>query len=131
MVINVVLGYILSRFTLLGKYGIPLAYSVAVILGTIWLTGRLRKKTGAFGGELIKSTAQSIVLSAIMMLIVRLCLKLLSGVFASGSIMDRIILFALPTFAGIIVYFALAFIIRAVPMKQFLGMIRSRKENKA
>ena len=121
MAVNIFFGYILSTLTPLGAAGIPLGYSIGVIVGTSWLLLRLKKEILFFGGNLVATTVQSILGSAVMSAAVIGVHRLLSGVFASGSIIDRIVLVFVPTFLGMIVYFVLTYLLKAQPIREFLA----------
>ena len=121
MAVNICFGFVLSRMTPLGASGIPLGYSIGVIVGTAWLLSRLKKEILYFGGNLKATTIQSIVGSIIMSIAVVAAHRFLAGSFASGSILDRIILVFVPMVIGMIVYFALTYLIGAKPIREFLS----------
>ena len=123
MAVNIVFGWVLSRLTPLGASGIPLGYSIGVIAGTCWLLSRLKKEILFFGGDLKSTTVKSILGSIIMSAAVIAAHRALEGIFASGSIFDRILLVALPTGLGMAVYFALTYLLKARPIREFLGSI--------
>ena len=123
MIVNVLFGWILSRMTPLGASGIPLGYSIGVIAGTAWLLFRLKKEILFFGGDLKGTTLRSILGAAVMSIAVIAAHRGLSGIFGSGSILHRIILVAVPTGLGMIVYFALTYAINTRPIREFLGPI--------
>ena len=130
MAVNIVFGYILSRMTPLGAAGIPLGYSIGVIAGTGWLLLRLKKEILYFGGGLMPTTVQSILGSAAMSAVVIAAHRWLSGPFGSGSIFDRIVLVFVPTAIGMIVYFALTYLMKAQPIRAFLDPILKRGGSK-
>lgn len=121
LAVNIVLGYILSTMTPLGATGIPLAYSIGIIVGTTWLLYRLKKEILFFGGGLKATTIQSILGSVVMSVAVVAAHSFLSGVFCSGSILDRIVLVFAPMVVGMVVYFALTYVMKAQPIREFLA----------
>ena len=126
MAVNIVFGWILSRLTPLGAAGIPLGYSIGVIAGTGWLLLRLKKEILFFGGSL-KSTAVCSVLGSIVMSAAVIAVhRLLGNILVSGSILDRLILVAVPTCAGMAVYFLLTYVMKAQPIRDFLDPILKR-----
>mgnify|MGYP003306785061 FL=1 len=129
MVVNILFGYILSRMTPLGAAGIPLGYSIGVIVGTSWLLLRLKKEILFFGGGLMPTTVQSILGSAVMSAAVIAVHRLLAGMLTSGSIFDRALLVFVPMVAGMIVYFALTWLMKAQPIRAFLDPILKRGGN--
>lgn len=128
MLINIVVGYVLSKFTPLGAAGIPLGYSVAAIGGTVFLTAKLHRRTGGFGGGIVPNAAKSLLCAAVMGGCVYGCFRLLSGVFASGSVLHRLLLVLLPTVLGMAVYFGLSLVVKSQPMMDFFAMLRKKGE---
>jgi putative peptidoglycan lipid II flippase len=129
MAVNILFGYILSRMTPLGAAGIPLGYSIGVIVGTGWLLLRLKKEILFFGGGLMPTTIQSILGSAVMSAAVIAVHRLLAGMLTSGSILDRALLVFVPMVAGMVVYFALTYLMKAQPIRAFLDPILKRGGN--
>lgn len=123
MVVNVFFGWVLSRMTPLGASGIPLGYSIGVIVGTGWLLYRLKKEILFFGGDLKGTTAKSFLGAVVMSVAVIAAHRGLAEVFASGSIPDRIVLVFVPMVVGMVVYFALTYVIGAAPIREFLAPI--------
>ena len=130
MAVNIAFGYILSTRTPLGASGIPLGYSIGVIAGTSWLLFRLKKEILFFGGDLVSTTVKSILGAAVMGVAVIAAHRALLGIFASGSILHRIILVAVPTGVGMAVYFALTYLLKARPIREFLGPILKKGAGK-
>ena len=126
MAVNILFGYILSRMTPLGAAGIPLGYSIGVIAGTSWLLLRLQKEILFFGGGLKATTVQSILGSAVMSGAVIAVHRLFAEMLTSGSILDRALLVFVPMVAGMIVYFALTYLMKAQPIRAFLDPILKR-----
>ena len=121
MAVNIVFGWILSRMTPLGAAGIPLGYSIGVIVGTSWLLFRLKKEILYFGGGLMGTTVKSLLGAAVMSAAVIAAHRFLAGILSSGSIVERIILVAVPTVLGMVVYFALTYLMKARPIREFLA----------
>ena len=126
MAVNIVFGWILSRMTPLGAAGIPLGYSIGVIVGTSWLLFRLKKEILYFGGGLMGTTVKSLLGAAVMSAAVIAAHRFLAGILSSGSIVERIILVAVPTVLGMVVYFALTYLMKARPIRDFAGIFLSR-----
>ena len=129
MAVNILFGYILSRLTPLGAAGIPLGYSIGVIAGTGWLLLRLKKEILFFGGSLKSTAILSIFGSIVMSAAVVAIHRLLANILFSGSILDRLILVAVPTCAGMAVYFLLTYLMKAQPIRDFLDPILKRGKN--
>ena len=116
--------------TPLGAAGIPLGYSIGVIVGTIWLLSRLKKEILYFGGGLRATTLQSILGSAVMSAAVLAAHRWLSGLFASGSVLDRLVLVFVPMVIGMAVYFTLTYLLKCQPIREFLAPILKRGAQK-
>jgi putative peptidoglycan lipid II flippase len=123
MAVNIVFGWIFSRLTPLGAAGIPLGYSLGVIAGTGWLLLRLKKRILFFGGGLLNTTVKSLLGAAVMSAAVIAAHRWLAGILCSGSIFDRVLLVFVPTALGMIVYFALTYLMKAQPIQAFLDPI--------
>ena len=123
MAVNIVFGWIFSRLTPLGAAGIPLGYSLGVIAGTGWLLLRLKKRILFFGGGLLNTTVKSLLGAAVMSAAVLATHRWLAGILCSGSIFDRVLLVFVPTALGMIVYFALTYLMKAQPIQAFLDPI--------
>ena len=123
MAVNIAFGYALSRLTPLGAAGIPLGYSIGVILGTGWLLWKLRQQVRSFGGDLKATAFKSVAGSLVMSLTVILTHRWLSGIFASGSILHRLVLVLIPTGIGMAVYFVLTYLLNTQPIRAFLDPI--------
>lgn len=121
MAVNIFFGYLLSTQTALGASGIPLGYSIGVIVGTVWLLYKLKQEILFFGGNLRATAVQSILGSAVMSVAVVASHRLLGGVFASGSILHRLLLVVLPMVLGMTVYFTLTYWMKAQPIREFLS----------
>lgn len=126
MAVNILFGYILSKLTPLGAAGIPLGYSIGVIAGTSWLLYRLKKEILFFGGNLKATTVKSLLGSAVMSAGVLAVHRGLQGIFASGSILDRLVLVVVPTLCGMVLYFALTYLMKAEPIRAFADPILKR-----
>ncbi len=117
MVINVAVGYVLSRHTPLGANGIPLAYSTAAASGTVFLVLMLRRRIGAFGRGLVETVIKSAVSAAIMGgAVYGIYLLLARGGLEGASVGRRLICTLVPTVCGVAVYFALSLILKIPPM---------------
>ena len=126
MTVNILFGFVFSRLTPLGATGIPLGYSLGVVVGTAWLLSRLKKEIGAFGGQLIPTAVKSFLGAGIMSAAVVAAHRFLSGPFGSGSILHRALLVLLPTLMGMAVYFAVTYLMKAAPIREFFRSALNR-----
>ncbi|MDD6265191.1 MAG: lipid II flippase MurJ [Clostridia bacterium] len=129
MVINVILGYILSKFTPLCEYGIPLAYSVAAIIGTLFLLIMLRRKVGKFGFKMTENLIKTVAAGAVMALFVYGASVAVSDFIAGDSVMRRALRLAIPTVVGVAVYLICAVVLKIPALKQFLSKLSKRGKN--
>ncbi len=121
MAVNIVLGYLFSTRTPLGAAGIPLGYSIGVIVGTVWLLYRLKREILFFGGNLKATTVKSVLCSAVMSLFVVGAHSLLARVLISGSVFSRALLVLVPMVVGMAVYFTLTYLVKTEPIRVFLS----------
>ncbi len=124
MGINIALSLVLIKY--IGKYGIPLAYSVASLVGMCVLLYMLRRRIGKYGKGLALNLIKSIVSSAVMFAAVYFTRIFCLDMFCAGTLADRLIKLALPCICGVIVYAVMMFI-TGVPMaKDILNKLRRR-----
>ena len=72
------------------------------------------------------TTVRSILGSMVMSTAVLAVHRALAAFFASGSILDRIVLVFVPMAVGMIVYFALTYLMKTQPIRAFLDPIVKR-----
>ena len=125
MVVNIVSSLIL--ITIMGVFGIPLAYSISAVTGALVLIFLLRRKIGGFG---LKSLAASLVkvgLCAAGMFFVLLPLNaLLEGVTMGPALLDRLLKLLVPVAVGGVVYFLLTLLLRVEETRFLVNGIKSR-----
>ena len=131
MAANIVLGWLLSKFTSLGASGIPLAYSISATLGTIFLIVRLRDRIGAFGGRIPEVAVKTLLSAVVMGLAVRWVHGALAAALPADTIPVRLVLVLIPTAAGAALFFLLSFLIRTPPILAFIKKITSRNGGEA
>lgn len=129
MVINLGLGYVLSHFTPLKEYGIPFAYSIAVIIGTVYLIIMLRSKIGSFGSGLAENLIKTLAATLIMGAAVWGCDFALSKVMVGTSLVTRTVRLAVPFLVGVVVYFVAALVLKVPAMKEFLSKYLHKGES--
>jgi putative peptidoglycan lipid II flippase len=122
MGVNVSLSLILMQF--IGAYGIPLAYSIASLVGMCTLLFRLKRKIGSFAKGLGVIIIKCVVASLVMLIAVIFLNNLLAA-GGSGIMMRAIRLFA-PALAGLIVYYIMALILKIAPVTEFTAKIFGR-----
>lgn len=103
LAVNVVLGYFFSTATPLGPFGIPLAYSIAIVAGTALLLYKLQQKILFFPAGLKATAIRSALCSGIMGICVTALHRAFSGFF-------------LPVLAGIGIYFTTAYLLKTQPI---------------
>lgn len=123
MAVNIVLSLILVQFDLIGVYGIPLAYSVACLVGMGVLLIAMRRKTGPFAKNLGMTVLKSVIASVGMLVVVEGLNFVIPA--ADGLIMRAVRLFV-PVMAGVLVYYVMAVILKIKPVIDFTGKILKR-----
>ena len=120
MVINILLGLGLAKATPLGRYGIPLAYSIAAALGTVFLVYMLIRKTGKPEKSLYESLIKTLISTAIMSgAVIVLSLLIPHG----DSLTSRIVSLGVPALAGVIVFFASSLMLKNPSLSNLLGKL--------
>lgn len=121
MGVNISLSLVLIHF--MGAYGIPVAYSVASLVGMGVLLYAIKKKVGTylkgFGTLLIKC-----IIASIVMLV---CVEGLNAVIPQGSdLLMRMVRLFVPVGVGLIVYYVMALVLKITPVIEFTGKILKR-----
>lgn len=123
MVINIVLSLILIKP--MKAFGIPLAYSVASLSGSVILLVLLRKKVGNYLHSTFSIFIKSLI-SAILMSASVLCVShFIKDYFADGLV-GRLIKLFVPVSVGIAVYGIMLVILRVEPVKSIVSKIFSK-----
>lgn len=115
MLINVSISLILMKF--IGAYGIPLAYSVASLVGMGILLFAIKKKVGTYAKGLGLTVTKSVIASLIMLFAVELLNRFIPD---SKEITMRMIKLFIPVIAGVGVYVIMAFVLKITPVTQVI-----------
>ena len=121
-------GFVLSKYTPLGANGIPLAYSIAAISGTLFLIVNLRRRIGKFGFSLGETVVKSVVSAAVMGAAVFGVYYLMRDMSLGGVVVSRALKVLVPTFCGVIVYFVFSVILRTPPLSAVVGKLKGRAQ---
>ncbi len=115
MAVNIILSQILMRY--IGAYGIPLAYSVASLSGTVVLLYFLRRKIGSFAKGLGTTFVKSLVSAGIMFVCVLVINHFLTGALPGDGLWLRLVRLGVPCVAGVIIYGVLALLLGLLPKR--------------
>lgn len=113
MAVNIGVSLVLMRY--IGAYGIPLAYSVASLSGSLLLLFCLRKHIGAFGRGLGRVCLKSLAASACMYAVVVFLRDSLMVAIPGTAITDRLIRLFVPCIVGVLVYAIFAVLLGLIP----------------
>ena len=117
MAVNISLSLVLIRF--MGAYGLPLAYSVASLVGTAILLICLKRKIGKFGEGVLAVFLKSVISSVIMFILVTIISRTLAASLSGDTLSLRIIRLMIPVVSGVVIYGVLAL---------FMGFLPKRKK---
>lgn len=123
MIINICLSLVLIRC--IGAYGIPLAYSVASLSGFGVLLLLLKRKIGSFAKGFGIVLVKSIISAVVMTFAVAIVNNLLAPI-GGASILWRVIKLGVPCIAGVLVYFAMAVILKITQVTDFVKKFLKR-----
>ncbi|MGM9551171.1 MAG: murein biosynthesis integral membrane protein MurJ [Clostridia bacterium] len=121
MVVNIALSLILIHF--IGAYGIPLAYSVASLVGMCVLLGAIKKKIGPFAKGFGTVFVKCIIASFVMLLAVEL---INSVIPETATLVMRAVRLFMPVGCGLVVYYIMAVILKITPVTGFVRKILRR-----
>jgi putative peptidoglycan lipid II flippase len=125
IVVNVILSIILVRFMAQG--GLALAYSIAGIFNMIVLIVLLNMSVGDIGSwALIKSIVQTTLISGIMGLVVWLLAHFFELYFSVDGKLAQMVEISLAIIAGIVVFAALALLLKMPEAEQIIGILRRK-----
>ena len=124
MAINVVLTLVLRRF--LDAYGIPLAYSIASLVGVFNLMFILKLKIGSYAPGMVKEVVKSVVCSLVMMVVVWLASKGLGRVIVGDNLINKVVVLGLPVVAGVVTYAILGYATGIEAIRFYAGKILGR-----
>jgi putative peptidoglycan lipid II flippase len=125
IVVNVILSIILVRFMAQG--GLALAYSIAGIFNMIVLIVLLNMSVGDIGSwALIKSIVQTTLISGIMGLVVWLLAYFFELYFSVDGKLAQMVEISLAIIAGIVVFAALALLLKMPEAEQIIGILRRK-----
>lgn len=114
MAVNIVLSQLLMRH--MGAYGIPLAYSVASLSGTLVLLFFLKRQIGAFAEGLLKTFLKSLFAAVVMFFAVLFINSALNNAIPGASLYLRLIRLFVPCISGVLVYGILAALLGLIPL---------------
>ena len=126
MGVNIILSLVLIKF--IGAYGIPLAYSVASLTGSIVLLIRLNRKIGSYLKGFFPKLFKAFAASAVMGAAAFGTLELMNGIFSGNGILERIITLLAPAGVGVIVYAVMLLILRVDMAVSFAEKIFKKKD---
>ena len=123
MVINIVLSLILVRS--MKAYGIPLAYSIASLSGSVILLSLLRKRVGNYLQSTLSVFLKSLAASAIMSASVLGTSRFVSQFFGD-SLASRLMKLFVPVFIGVLIYAIMLLILRVEAVKSVASKFASK-----
>ena len=123
MVINIALSLILIKP--MKAFGIPLAYSVASLCGSLILLVLLRRRIGNYLQHTLSVFARSLVSALLMSASVMGVSHLIKGYF-DQSLVDRLVKLFLPVCVGVVVYGVMLVVLKVEPVKSIAKKLFSK-----
>lgn len=128
ILVNVALSFLLVE--ILGASGLALAYSIAGLLSYFLLLTVLHMKVGGlFLGQLLPSFLKVTLASLLMGLAVHGAIQGLEEVLDINRKFDQILELLLAVGLGVVVYTALAFLLRMPEVKEIADRLKSRRKH--
>lgn len=125
MAANITLGILFIN--IIGVYGIPLAYSLSSLLGAVILIVLIRRRIGVFGGrDFVLTLAKMAAASCLMFAVVFPLAGLLSGISSGISILDKLLRLAIPSGAGILIYFPVTMLFKVEEAGDIILRVKNR-----
>lgn len=126
MGVNVALSLILINIKEIGAYGIPLAYSVSSLVGSMVLLIFLKKKIGSYLKGFFGKFSKALLASVVMGAAVLITSGIVCEIFADTGIIDRLISLIVPVFVGILAYGVMLVILKVDVVTQVIDKIKTR-----
>lgn len=124
MAVNVILSLTLTSF--IGAYGIPLAYSVASLVGLVVLLIALRKKIGTYCKGLGTSFVKCVISGIIMAAAVIAVNAGLDKALAADTLIVRLIKLGVPVISGVAVYAVMVVVLRVDAVRPIVDTIKRK-----
>ncbi len=126
MGVNVFLSLILINIDKVGAYGIPLAYSVSSLVGSMVLLIALKGKIGSylkgFWGKFLNGFVASVFMGASVLIVS----DIIKPIFSGGGIIDRLMSLIVPVIFGAFVYGVMLIILRVDIVTEFISKFKKR-----
>ncbi len=113
----------------MGAYGIPLAYSVASIVGSVVLMVLLKGKIGSYLSGFFKKFLLGTAAAAVMGVIVHFTVMGMNAILPQASIMARIIKLIVPAGVGVITYGIMLVCLRVDVARSAVDKVLGRLKN--
>lgn len=126
MGINIVLSLILIN--VIGAYGIPLAYSVASLTGSLVLMICLNKKIGGYLTGFFQKFAKAAIAAVVMGIAVTGMNFLMDRLISGNGIIERLLDLIIPVGVGVIVYGIMLIILRVDVVVEASNKILKKKD---
>lgn len=127
MLVNIFLSLGLIR--IMGAFGIPLAYSIASLTGSVILLVMLFRRVENYLSDtlniFLKSVAASLIMSAAVITVNSVLANLLGN-----SISERVLKLFIPAGIGVIIYAVLLYVFKIKPAREIAARIFSKIFNK-
>ena len=125
MAVNIVSS--IALISVLGVFGIPLAYSISAAAGSLILIFLLKRKIGSFGIKGLVFSFIKTVISAVGMFIILLPLNSFMGSMTlEPALLDKGLKLIVPVVAGGAVYFLLTLLLKVEETLLLVNSIKSR-----
>jgi putative peptidoglycan lipid II flippase len=125
MVVNIVSCLVLV--IPFGVYGIPFGYSISLSVGGVLILLTFSLRIGKWGGVALLKSLGKIFLSSLLMGIGVIFVKsLLQDLDTGSALLDKLLVFFMPTSIGIIVYFMGALLLKIGEAQEVLGKLKSK-----
>jgi putative peptidoglycan lipid II flippase len=111
----------------IGVKGIPLAYSIAALIGSFTLIIMIRKKIGAFGGKSLLLTGFKAIAASVIMLLSIIPLNGFLEQFTFGhAVLDKGLKLVIPVIAGALIYYVLTYIMKVDEAREIMQKLRAK-----
>ena len=124
MAVNIVLTTVLMHA--LGAYGIPLAYSLASIIGILNLLWQLKRKIGSYAVGMARELLCAVVCAALMAVAVTFTIKGMNYAVSGDNLLLKGVRLMVPVLVGVMVYAVSGYAFGIESVKFYVNKVLNR-----
>lgn len=110
----------------LGTFSMPLAYSISSLIGATGLIIVMNKRITIINKDFVLTTFKCLISALIMVTLLYYLMPIVRGLNVGGELITRILKLFIPVTVGVLVYFALAFMLKVKQAEFIISYLLKR-----